>query len=237
MKTAIIDKRAPEAARRELMRRGFFVLDAPRAKGLSEPLSSHPDMLLFHLSGTVVTSADLVEAEPAFFDDLSRLTRLDFKITADSFGEVYPSDAIYNALAVGDFVFAKCDTVSQGVKELAEKCGKRLVDVKQGYPACTVLPLGENAAVTADRGMARAMEKCGIRVTFIEDGGIALFPYEYGFIGGAAGVYRDTVYFLGDPMTHPSGEAILRATEDAGLRAVSLFGGELLDLGRIIFAE
>ncbi len=237
MKIAILDKRAPAEAERALTKRGFYVLEAPPSGALPAPLASHPDMLLFKCGKTVVASADYVEEASAFFDDLARLTSLDFRITEDKFGKEYPRDCIFNALCVGDRLFARTDTVSPAVLSLAEESGKRIIHVNQGYPACTVLPLGENAAITADRGMAAAMQKEGINVTLIENGGISLPPYEYGFIGGAAGVDGGTVYFLGDPMTHKCGNSILHAIDEAGLRAVSLFGGELLDLGRIIFVE
>jgi hypothetical protein len=112
-----------------------------------------------------------------------------------------------------------------------------LVDVAQGYPACTVLKLSDGAAVTADRGMAKVLSEHGIRVYLIEDGGIALPPYEYGFIGGSAGVHDGVVYFLGDVSRHPSYAAILAALECEGLRHVSLSGGALVDLGGILFAD
>ena len=83
--------------------------------------------------------------------------------------------------------------------------------------------------------MAKALCAEGIGVSVIQNGAIQLPPYEYGFIGGAAGVADGCVYFLGDPMEHPSGKEILSAVEESGLRAVSLMDGPLLDLGRIIF--
>lgn len=235
MKIAIIDERAPEAAERSLAKRGYLVLRPPRSKALPEPISGHPDMLMFTHGGTLVSSGAYVEEAGWFFDDLARLSRLSFRITADTFGEVYPRDCVFNALTIKDTLFAGA-TVSDAVKQLCRERGLRYVSVKQGYPACTVLGLG-SSAVTADKGMALAMRASGIEVTEIENGGISLPPYDYGFIGGAAGVDGDRVFFLGDPETHPSAKALLGAIERAGLRPVSLMPGPLLDLGRIIFAE
>ena len=85
--------------------------------------------------------------------------------------------------------------------------------------------------------MSEALKREGIEVCEIENGGILLPPHEYGFIGGAAGVYRNTVYFLGDVKKHKSAQKILDTCERAGFEAVSLSGEELADLGRIIFID
>ena len=237
MRIAIIDKNTPDIAERELRRRGFYTIRTIPSGKIPAPLNSHPDMLIFKCGDTVVTSADYVEEACGFFEELSSLSTLKFRADACVLGAKYPHDCIYNALIIGDKAFLKTDTVSPAVIEALRGTGKKIIHVNQGYPACTVLPLGDGAAITADEGMARVLTSEGIKVTLIENGDIALPPYEYGFIGGAAGVLGDTVYFLGNPKTHKCAEKILRAIEDAGLRSVSLFDGGLIDLGRIIFAE
>ncbi len=237
MKTAIIDIRTPNEAERALLKLGFSVLRAPPSKKLPAPLASHPDMLMCIIGKTLVSSADYVDEALTLFDDLAHQTALNFTVTADEFGDVYPRDCIFNALTVGKRLFCKTDSVSPSVIEVARRQGFKTVHVNQGYPACTVLPLGDGAAITADKGMARVLEREGIDVTLIENGGISLPPYEYGFIGGAAGVFDGRVYFLGDPEKHACADLILGAVERAGLRAVSLIDSPLLDLGRILFAD
>ena len=83
--------------------------------------------------------------------------------------------------------------------------------------------------------MHDVLTKHGIRVTLIENGDVLLPPYEYGFIGGASGVFGDTVYFLGDVTKHRSYEKIRKACEGEGKDVVSLSDEGLIDLGRIIF--
>jgi hypothetical protein len=152
-------------------------------------------------------------------------------------GERYPEDVIFNSLTMGKRIYARLDSLSPYLKELALKMGYELRHVKQGYPACTALKLSDNAVITADEGLAETLTKDGVRVYRITDGGISLPPYEYGFIGGAAGVDGDRVYFLGDITSHPSASVILNAIEQEGMRAVSLASSQLLDLGGILFAE
>ncbi len=237
MKTAIIDIRASEDIERGLLLRGFSVLRTPPSGKLPAPLASHPDMLMLKIGTTLISSASYVEEAPTLFDDLNFNTGMDFMLSSDEFGGEYPHDCIFNALTLGEKIFCKTDSISPSVLSLAKRYGMHVVNVKQGYPACTVLPLGNNAAITADRGMANALSGEGIKVTLIENGGISLPPYEYGFIGGAAGVCDGTVYFLGDPRKHPDGERIISALSAEGLCFVCLSDAPLCDLGRIIFID
>ena len=100
-----------------------------------------------------------------------------------------------------------------------------------------MLKLSDEAVITADRGLAKIFVEDGIRVTLIEDGGIDLPPYPYGFIGGCAGVYGGKVYFNGDVSLHPSLELIIDAIEREGMEIVCLSKEKLRDIGGIIFME
>ena len=238
MKICIVDERMPEQAKRKLTLDGFYIIEAVGAKGLPTPLSSHPDMLLFAHEKTLISSAEYCDEAPYFFEDISRLLPgISLKLTAEGFKKEYPYDAIFNALVIGDKIFLKEDSVSLAVKEYAKDNGLELYKVKQGYPACTTLALSDSHAVTADEGMAVTLRAAGIKVTLIKNGGISLPPYEYGFIGGASGIYKDRLYFIGDLKTHPDHEKIEAAAREENLTPISLAEGALIDLGRIIFIE
>lgn len=237
IRIAICDERLPDECRLKLVRRGFIVVSMPPSSRLPEPLASHTDMLLCRIGDEYVTSADYLEEVPFGIQEIYDLTRAKFHFTADVFEKEYPRDAIFNCLTFGKRLFIKADTASEYVINLAREKGLEIVNIKQGYPACTVLKLSDEAAITADDGMARALSKYGIRVYKIEAGGIALPPYEYGFIGGAAGVCDGVVYFAGDITAHPSYNIIKEAAEREGLKLVSLGSGTPLDVGGIFFAE
>ena len=238
MKIALTDERISTKCERGLMLRGFRVLKMPRCSDLPEAMCSHPDMLMFAHKKRIITSAEYCDIADFTFSELSaHISGIFFTFTVDKLGKEYPSDCIFNALVIGDKMFCKADTASRAVTEYARMAGLKVIKVKQGYPACTVLPLGDKAAITSDRGMAAALRAEGIRTTVIDDGGIILPPYDFGFIGGAAGVFRDTVYFLGDIDTHPSSSLIKQAISDEGMLYESLSDEPLFDLGRIIFYE
>ncbi len=238
MKICIVDERMPEAAKRRLAIEGFYIIEARPSKKLSAPLSSHPDMLFFFHEKTLISSAEYCDEHPYIFEDLSRLVPgLTIKLTGDEFGSKYPRDAIFNALVMKDKIFLKNDSVSEAIIEYAKQRGLKACKTKQGYPACTTLALSEGSAITADEGMAKALSSVGIDVTLIKNGDVSLPPYEYGFIGGASGVFRDKLYFIGDYKLHKDAEKIEKAARRAGLTPISLGDFPLIDLGRIIFIE
>ena len=231
----IVDERISEKMKRRLQ---FFteVITLPKSCDLGDAVCSHPDMLMFTHKNRIITNADYCEAHPWIFSDIREYANCEFTVTSEKFEKKYPHDAIFNALVVDNYIFYKEDSVSYAVKEYAMKVGLTPVGVNQGYPACTTLAFAKSA-ITADPGMAKALSSVGIKVTLIRNGDISLPPYEYGFIGGAAGVYKNTVYFLGDITRHRDFEIIERAIRDEGFDYCSLSDEPLSDLGRILFFD
>ncbi len=237
MKICIVDERISEKCERSLLRLGFHIIKLPPAENAPAATASHTDIIMFYHKGRIIASAEYCERYPYIFSDIRELSpNCEFTFTDDVQGDKYPEDAVFNALTAEDSIFIKTDTASQAVIDYALTQGLKVVSTRQGYPACTVLSLGRYA-ITADHGMAQLLSSHGINITLIENGGISLPPYEYGFIGGTAGIYGDTVYFLGDVTTHPDADKIQTAVKDAGFNVCSLSDEPLSDLGGIVFVD
>lgn len=238
MKIALTDEKISAACERALKIRGFHVIKMPPMRALPSPMASHPDMLLAYFDNTIITSAEYCDSAAYVFCEIRELLpniRIKFCDTAQ--GGKYPFDAVYNVLPIGKKIFLRKKSVAPEIIGFATEREYEIIDVNQGYPACTTLAIDEHTALSADMGMCKALEKCGITVSTIENGAIDLEPYEYGFIGGACGVYKDTAYFLGNLDTHPSSEIIKKACYSANVTPVSLSDEKLSDLGRIIFLD
>jgi len=210
----------------------------PRCRTVSAPIASHPDMLLFRHNENIITSAEYCDVAAYTFTEIREAcphVRISFVDEVQEYE--YPNDAIFNALVMGNCLFCREESVSRAVLEYARECGLKTVNVNQGYPACTTLKLNEEVAVTADDGMARALSENGIKVFKISPYGVTLPPYEYGFIGGAAGVHGGFAYFLGNLDTHPDERVIKDACRAARVAPVSLSTGSLTDLGGIVFID
>ena len=240
MKTVIIDQRASRDVISSLHMLGYSVLSLPPFSRLGEAVASHTDMLIARVGNTYFSHAEYCDEHPYIFDDLYNYLAPSgacFSFVSDAVSPEYPKDAVLNILTMGDNVFCRTDSVSRTLMSHLKSLGKAVIGVKQGYPRCTVLKLTDSSAVTADRGMAKALINEGIRVTLIEEGHISLPPYKYGFIGGCAGIDGDCVYFAGCIEEHPSYNEIRSAIEAEGLFPVSLGRGRLHDVGGILFCE
>ncbi len=236
---AIVDGRIRPSDADTLLSLGFKLIRLPAHKGLPLPLASHTDMLIARIGDEYFTYRDYYEANRELFFLLEDALSIKggFTLCEVSPSDTYPRDAGMNLLVFGKILFIGKRTAPDIIIKRARDLGYRIIFTNQGYPACTVLKLTENAAVTADPGMARILSENGIETTFIENGGILLTPYEHGFIGGASGVFNGTVYLLGSLRGHTSQAAIEAAIKRAGLSAVELSEGELLDLGGILFTD
>ena len=231
-KTVLVDERISEDCFKALSDRGFLPVRLPKIPTLPSPIASHTDIIAFKLLETVFFSKAYFDM---FFDMLSPLFGKNIRLSDCSQGVNYPLDAIFNGLLIGDRLFCKADTFSSEIIGAAREKNIKIVPVKQGYPACTALKISENAVITADRGMAKALTSEGISVLLIESGGISLPPYEYGFIGGAGAADGECVYFFGDVSLHPDSKRIIDFIESQGRMAVSLSSEPLVDLGGMIF--
>ena len=234
MRIVLVDERISEKIERSLLKAGLQPIRLPKDACLGEAVRSHPDTLLFHHEGQIITTADYCDGAAYIFSDIRGLCpRVKISFSSDERSGKYPKDCILNALVIGKRIFCKADTVSESIRQFAKRREYEIIHTNQGYPACSLLSFG-NAAITADKGLGALLSENGIKVTLIREGHISLPPYEYGFIGGASGVVGKKVYFFGDISSHPDGDIICKAIMAEGYIPRSLGDGPLCDLGGII---
>ncbi len=215
----ILSSRAARRHRLELERLGCELTLLEPLVGLNAVVADHPDTLVFE--GRELLSAVELDVPHLRAATLPR--------------GGYPTDVTLNALRLGDCLFGRLKSLAPELIELSESENLRLVDVKQGYARCSVLPL-ESSAVTADRALAKALIREGFDVLELEPGHIALEGCGYGFIGGASAVDSKNrrVIFYGSLDSHPSGREIRDFCRKCGFDVTEL-DGELTDFGGGIF--
>jgi len=146
----------------------------------------------------------------------------------------YPRCAAFCALVLDGYFVHNLKITAPRLLEAAKRAGLTPVHVRQGYARCACALADGKSAVTADEGVARALERLpGVSVLRIAPGHILLPGHEYGFIGGASGLLGKTLVFFGDITAHPDFERI-RAF--AGERGVTLrwFPFPLTDAGGMV---
>ena len=230
MKYVFCDSRTPVQMRERLCREGFTVLVMQKSECLSEAVCAHVDLNLLKIGERL-----LVRDEVTVWYPFLRECR-GVSVSSARPMPAYPSETMFCAKAVGGTLYHG-KAVAEDVLRVAKEEGLTSYEVKQGYVACSLLALDESHAITADPSIERALLSRGVDVLRISEGYISLAPYPYGFIGGACGVYRDCVYFLGDVRTHPDGERIIDYLTACGMRYLCLGEGELFDGGGLVFWE
>lgn len=223
----LLGESVPQNCRKTLTESGYAFEILPPWNALPKPIRTHPDMLVYQLRDGLLLAGDYYRENKQFFDKLSVSLTVDESIH----GGEYPWHCALNALRMGTTVFGNAKALSAYIVKDAEN----LKNVRQGYANCSTCAVCENAAITADCGMAHAMSKNAIDVMLISSGNILLPGYDTGFIGGAAlTLSYDTIAFFGNPMRHPDGQKIIAYIESRGKKVFSLSDDILLDCGGAI---
>lgn len=231
---AIVGEGISEVCRRSLCERGFEVICLPPYYRLGKEVSTHADLMLLPLDGRLFVYGELADLSPELMLSVEErgieVVRVEGHPTAS-----YPGDIALNCLVVGKYIFCKKDRIARELSEYAESSGYTIVNTKQGYARCTACPASDRAIITADPSMRSAALSVGLEVLDVSVGGVVLCGYDYGFIGGACGVFGGRLYFAGNIHLHPDGERIEEFCHRHGMEVVSLSSEPLLDVGSIFF--
>lgn len=166
--------------------RGYKIIPTKKIACFLPPEQRHADMQLLVVDNTCFTLDDC----------------------RDRISGSYPENVRLNCLYFRGTLYGKLSAADASVLDFCRKNNIQTVNVKQGYTRCSVLLIGNRAAVTADRGIADALQKDGAEVLLIAPGHVTLPGFDCGFIGGAGFCDGDTVYCFGDITRHPDFEKI-----------------------------
>ncbi len=239
-KHLLLHHQAAERFGERLRAYGFTAVPLPSEPRLNPIVASHADTLIFDgLSAPILNEAYAQKLPSAVREKC-------VTVSASPMG-AYPTDAVFNAALIGGCLYGRLASLSPVVREEALSMGLRLVDVRQGYARCSTLLLpSRQGAITADEGIASAMEANGVQILRISQGSIALDGCDYGFIGGASFVddslsccslhAKPTVYFFGELNRHPDNARIRDFIEARGYDIVCL-GGALTDFGGAVIVR
>lgn len=194
---------------------------------VDEKIRHHADISICHLGGKrFVTSKDTYEYY------VRSLENAEIICGDSSIKSPYPFDAAYCAAVFSGIAVANEAVTDKKLLELL-KSEFVFVNVRQGYAKCNICPVSENAVITEDKGIHKALSPY-VDVLLIRPGYVALKGYKYGFIGGAAGLIGpNTLYFNGRITDHPDCERILEFLEKYSVRPICN-NQALTDVGSII---
>ena len=232
---AIIDHRAPREICEGLQKQGFKLLKLPSHPSLADPVSAHPDMLLFFTRDAIITTHDYFNVAHRELDEISKHTQRNIISLKTALDATYPNDIFLNAAVVGKHIFC---LPKHTASEIVNSPGHVICPVRQGYAKCSTVPIGSDALITADAGIANAARKVCIDVLQIEPGHIDLKGYDTGFPGGASSYSPcqdlECIYFCGEWRDHPQAAEIESFLKKHNKTPVSLASIPLTDIGTVL---
>ena len=209
----------------ELERLGVSVLTIAPCAQLDPTENTHADMLMLHLGGEIVVSAD----QHAL---IKRLSALGYSVRCLNapLKAAYPGNILLNAAIVGSRFFGHPLSIRQ-----FEDMPFSFFPVRQGYAKCSACIVGENAVITEDENLYTVMTAAGLDVLKIKKGGVALKGKPYGFLGGTSGkLSPDTLAINGELRYNTDSKNILSFLRNYQIAAVSLKKGNPEDIGGIL---
>ena len=223
------DCRLPKEAAQILRTFGHTPIPCPPHPGLAAPVASHPDLLIFPTENSLYTHIDYAYTLRALCP-LLPITPI-----SEQVAEQYPHDVLLDAALVGKHLVCRPDATSAAVLAYAQEKGATLLPVRQGYAKCNLCIVSENAVITEDASMEKALSFAGVDILRIQSGHVSLPGYPYGFIGGASGCDGHHVFFCGDLTAHPDGDRMAAFCRMHGMQPISLCDKPLTDVGSLLF--
>ncbi len=182
---------------REIEKLGHTVMASDTVNAFPKPEQQHADMQILLINDSLfILNECLSLAE--------KLSHKNLCFCANYAGNKYPENILLNFLFIGNTLYGKLSAIDKNLLDYCSENNIKTINVNQGYARCATLVLNNNAAITSDASIEKALRTNGVEVLVISQGNIALDGYNYGFIGGASGkIDRNTIVFFGNITRHP----------------------------------
>jgi hypothetical protein len=223
----VVDWRTPFEAKQKLRALGE-VMEFKTSGICYEAIAGHPDIFFFQYPHGIIMAPNTPEEYKA------KLAQHGIKASEGGLavGKSYPQTAHYNALHTA---FGLLHNPLYSDLSLT-KIGLPVIECKQGYVRCTTLQVGK-FFFTSDAGIKNVLCRLTPHVLFTDPQNIKLTGFKNGFLGGAAGIYRNKVYICGNTRYLLNAKEFIAVINDEGYEVVELYDGPIIDIGGIFFME
>lgn len=211
---------------KELKKLGFDTINTQKVDNFISFEQYHADMqcLIIEDTAFVLSCCDKTIKEISRYKNVVKCEHKSGK---------YPDNVLLNALVLDRRIICKESSLSNEVKEFCYERNYEIINVNQGYSACSCAIVDEHSIITADNSIYKILTDRGYEVLKIDEGHITLDSNHFGFIGGASAKIGDTLYFFGNIQEHPSYEDIKSFCENRNINVISLSNDTLTDIGGI----
>ncbi len=209
---------------------GIKCFSAYNNSSVSENISDHADISFFFDGDDTLFVA---KEEEVCAEQLKQFCE-NIIVLPEYLNKNYPDDVKLNCVRVGSVFICNTNTVSTDILEHMKAKKLKILDVKQGYTKCSVVPVSENAIITDDISIYNGCNSFGIDALLVSKGDVRLNGFDYGFIGGCSGkISNNTVIFSGNIRKHRDCKKILDFLSKYNVKYYCP-QNELTDIGSIL---
>ena len=188
----------------------------------------HADMAAIHLGNNKI----LIDKNQAELSEVLLNKGFDVYFSDSDIKGEYPFDIPLNFILLKNKIIGKTACADKNLLDLTNELTK--INVRQGYSKCSCLIVNENAVITDDESISKALKAVGVDALLISKGDILLNGHDYGFIGGAScKLSEKEILFFGDITKHKDYKKIAEFIEKHGCK-ISYLDFSLTDFGGII---
>ncbi len=229
VKKAFISALTPDEMVSELEDLGIKTYKLGKTPNITSELAYHPDILLNNFR----KGQWMCENDAKYLP--SELPRDLFIESETHLGDIYPYDCLFNNFRLGRTLICG-KSADYLIRAYADYDEYRTIFIEQNYVKCCCIPVTDNAVITCDYYIGRALRKNGFDVLTVGDcHNIGLRGYSYGLIGGcAAKLSNDMIAFTGDINKYTYGDEVRDFCGNYGIDVFSLSSEPMYDYGGIL---
>lgn len=225
-----VDYRITETEINSLKKFNFDVIKIPRDNNLYKAIDGHTDIQVNILdTNTIIINKNI----NLTFKELLKTKNINFIESCTTLSEKYPNNIPLNAYITDNYLIHNLKFTD---KKILDYCkNKKIINVKQGYTKCSILPLREKAIITNDNGIYNTLKSEGFDILLLPYGDIELSGLNYGFIGGVGGmISNDCMAFFGSLDNYAYGDEVKKFLYKYDIKPIYLNNTKLIDRGSLL---
>lgn len=227
-----VDYRTTSAEINALKNLNFDIIKIPKDENLYTAINGHVDIQLNILDkrhSTIIINKNI----PKSFKDELSCKNINFIESNNTLSYEYPNNIALNAYITDNYLIHNLKFTDKKILEFCKN--KKLINVKQGYSKCSILPLREKVIITNDKGIYNTLIKENFDILLLPFGDIELSGLNYGFIGGTGGMISDEcIAFFGSLENYTFGDDVKKFLYKYDIKPIYLNNGKLIDRGSLL---
>ncbi|WP_300856947.1 DUF6873 family GME fold protein [uncultured Clostridium sp.] len=227
-----IDYRTSKEEIDSLRKLNYDLIKIPKDNNLYEAINGHVDIQLNILNSynrEIIINKNINSS----FKEILKEKNINFIESDSTLSHKYPSNISLNSYITDNYLVHNLKFTD---KKILEYCkNKKIINVKQGYTKCSILPIKEKVIITNDTGIYNTLKNEDFDILLLPFGDIELSGFNYGFIGGVGGMISDnSMAFFGSLDNYAFGNEIKKFLYKYDVKPIYLSNTKLIDRGSLL---